>query len=611
MSKKIIAVLLTLTMLAGCGSVLAENTKYERVYVVTGADGTVKSLTDSVRLENADGLTEITDRSALKEIQNVSGEETFVQEGETLVWKADGKDIVYQGTSDKAPAVVPVVSLMLDGEEVTAEELKNRTGEAVLTVSYRMNEKTSLIAVSMMALPETGVTELKMENAKLVSEMGRQIVVGWAVPGADEALNLPKSFTVSFHADHADLEWMMTLCTAEPIDRICKGMDEKINVDLHQELEQLTKLLTALKNGTEIPEITGKCAETAVRISTLNNGLTQLDDGAQKLSEGAVQVSEGAAQLKTGLAALKENNGKLNEGARQIFGAVLDTANTQLAASGLAEAGIVIPTLTAENYAEVLDMAIKALDPETLKAAAYPQVEAVVRPKVMQKEAAIREGVTQAVQAKVLENVLEAAGVIMTAEQYEAAVKAEKIPADQAKQVNAAVEAQMKTEEVQAQIEKAVQEKIEELVKENTEKAMAEDKTVAAKLEKAAEARESLKALKDQLDQVNTFVTGLNTYTEGVAQAADGADQLAAGAAELSTGAANLQENGTAAMKAGILAAEKDAASALLPYAEKDFPDALRIFEETRDQAGNAGYDLRSDDMKTVTAYIIRTDLQK
>ena len=61
-------------------------------------------------------------------------------------------------------------------------------------------------------------------------------------------------------------------------------------------------------------------------------------------------------------------------------------------------------------------------------------------------------------------------------------------------------------------------------------------------------------------------------------------------------------------MKNTILDAEKTAAEKLLPYVEGDLTDALRIFEKTRDTAGQGGYDLRPEGMKTVTVYIIRTD---
>ena len=143
--------------------------------------------------------------------------------------------------------------------------------------------------------------------------------------------------------------------------------------------------------------------------------------------------------------------------------------------------------------------------------------------------------------------------------------------------------------------------------------------------------------MKAQLDQVNTFVTGLQAYTAGTAQAAAGASQLHSGLTQLNTGAASLSagastvstgastladgasqlstgagtlKDGMQTMKDTIMGAEKEAAEKLLPYVENELADALRIYEETRDSTRNSGYDLRPEDMKTVTVYVIRTDLQ-
>ena len=55
---------------------------------------------------------------------------------------------------------------------------------------------------------------------------------------------------------------------------------------------------------------------------------------------------------------------------------------------------------------------------------------------------------------------------------------------------------------------------------------------------------------------------------------------------------------------------EQAAAEKLLPYLEGTVPDAMRIWEKIAQNAGKDGYDLRPEGMKTVTAYIIRTDLQ-
>ena len=611
MSKKIIAMLTALVMILGCTGALAENTKHERVYVVAGADGSVKSITDSIRLENTDGLDELTDRTMLTDILNVGGNETFTLEGETLVWKANGKNVIYQGASAKAPAVVPVVTLTLDGEEISAADLKEKAGEAVLTVTYRTEGQAPALVLSALLLPEEGISDLKTENAAVLTEAERSVLVGWAVPNMDPSLQLPVSFSAVFHADHADLGWMMTFCSSDPLEAACRELDARIDgMDPEALLKDVTALLTALKDGADLPETEGMTKEIVGKINELNKGLKDLDASALQLAEGAQQVAEGSAALDTGLAALKGNNDTLNNGAEQLFAAILNTANDQIAASGLADAGITIPVLTAENYAEILDGVIAQLDPDTLKAAASAKIAEEVRKQVAAKEDQIRAGVLEAVKGKVLEAVLKAAGFEMTAEQYAAALKGGLVSKEQAAQVDTAVEAQMKSEAILAQTEAAVQEQIEKLVTENTEAYLAKDETITAKLAQAAAAREQLLALKEKLDQVNTFVTGLKDYTDGVAQASDGAATLSAGAMLVSAGASTLQETGTKVLKDSILTAEKSAAEKLLPLMEKDLAGALNAWKTTKDQLTDTGYDLKPEGMDEETVYIIRTDLK-
>ena len=611
MSKKIIAMLTALVMILGCTGALAENTKHERVYVVAGADGSVKSITDSIRLENTDGLDELTDRTMLTDILNVGGNETFTLEGETLVWKANGKNVIYQGASAKAPAVVPVVTLTLDGEEISAADLKEKTGEAVLTVTYRTEGQAPALVLSALLLPEEGISDLKTENAAVLTEAERSVLVGWAVPNMDPSLQLPVSFSAVFHADHADLGWMMTFCSSDPLEAACRELDARIDgMDPEALLKDVTALLTALKDGADLPETEGMTKEIVGKINELNKGLKDLDASALQLAEGAQQVAEGSAALDTGLAALKGNNDTLNNGAEQLFAAILNTANDQIAASGLADAGITIPVLTAENYAEILDGVIAQLDPDTLKAAASAKIAEEVRKQVAAKEDQIRAGVQEAVKGKVLEAVLKAAGFEMTAEQYAAALKGGLVSKEQAAQVDTAVEAQMKSEAILAQTEAAVQEQIEKLVTENTEAYLAKDETITAKLAQAAAAREQLLALKEKLDQVNTFVTGLKDYTDGVAQASDAAVTLSAGATLVSTGASTLQETGTKTLKDSILTAEKSAAVNLLPLVEKNLTGVLNAWKTTKDHLTDTGYDLKPEGMDEETVYIIRTDLK-
>ncbi len=481
MYRKITALLLAMVMLLCSASALAETTKHERVFAVTAADGTVQSLTDSIRLENGDGLQEIADRTLLTGVENMSGKETFTLEGENLTWQAKGNDITYRGTSDKPLPVTPVVTLRLDGEEVSAAALSEKAGRVEMTVTYTQPEAVPHLAASVLLLPSEGVSNLALTNAAQVSLSGQQAVVGWAVPGADAALGLPASFTVAFDADRVKLGWIMTVASADPIDTAYQEIAGRIGFDPRTEANEITAILTALLKGESLPETDGKLKTVTSKVNELNTGLVSLDEGAKKLSEGA-------AALDAGLTQISENSAALAGGADAIFDAILNTANDQIKSSGLGALGTAIPELTKENYKEVLDNLVSQL----------------------------------------------------------------KMP--------------------------------------------------AAFSDTAKDGMEKLEGLKEQLAQVETFVQGVHDYTGGV-------DRAAAGAKELAAGAAQLQDEGTHKLRTEILGAEKQAALVLLPLLEGKLNAAVRVFEETGAQVKSSGYDLRPEGMKTVTAYIIRTDL--
>ncbi len=87
--KRLISLLIACVMILCCAGASAETVKHERVYIVAAPDGSVRTLTDSVRLENRDALDVITDRTRLTDVQNVGGHETFTLDGETLTWQSN------------------------------------------------------------------------------------------------------------------------------------------------------------------------------------------------------------------------------------------------------------------------------------------------------------------------------------------------------------------------------------------------------------------------------------------------------------------------------------------------------------------------------------------
>lgn len=710
MKKRAFALITALCMTLTCFA-SAETVKHERVYAVTNADGDALTVIDNVRLENSDALAEIDDRTLLTALENVGGTEKFTQSGETVTWNAGGNSIIYQGTSDKALNVTPVVHMTLDGIEITAADVKNASGELVMTVSYRV--ESPFLAVTVMPLSDD-VTSVTVDNGAVLTDGAHSFLMGFGVPGADADLELPDSFTMTAHVDHADLNWMMTIATAQPVKVLTDALSDHAAA-AHTLVSDLTAGLNALAGGSEIPESNEDIHELLTALNTLF-------DGAAQLKDGSITLLDGVKTLKDGLDTLSSNSSALNDGAAQLFAAVLDTANTQLAAAGLDALSIEVPTLTASNYAAVLDDLIAQLDPavidktiedlakeqvreavmaqedkvreavtevvrgqvrdavvaqeetiraavtdvvkeqvrqavaaqeDTIRAAVTQAVQAQVQDAVQAQEDTIRAGVTQAVQAQVLEGVLAQAGLNMTAQQYQDAVAAGQVPDAQQKQISAAVDQMMASDDIKAKIEAAVTEQENQLVAQNMasddikakiESAVAEQEDklveenfasadVQAKLEAAvteqidklveenyasadvqntvaekkatiAAAVDSLKRLKEQLASVETFVNGLKAYTDGVAQAGNGASQLYDGANTLSDGMTELSD-GLAELKAKLTEEGLDLLSG-------DVQKALDLFDNLESQMANVpSFDLVADGMAHDMLLIIRTDLQK
>ena len=82
--------------------------KEETVYVKTDANGEEKTVIVSDWLKNFSGEAKIKDATDLTDVENVKGNETYKRgKKDSITWNANGKDIYYQGTSDKKSASYP------------------------------------------------------------------------------------------------------------------------------------------------------------------------------------------------------------------------------------------------------------------------------------------------------------------------------------------------------------------------------------------------------------------------------------------------------------------------------------------------------------------------
>lgn len=361
------------------------NVKDETVYVLAGADGSVRKIIVSDWIQNALGSDAINDVTQLTGIENVKGNESYTMGGNSsCVWNAKGNDIYYQGDLDQELPVAVTVSYMLDGQPIAPAELAGKSGKVTIRFDYT-NHQYELLEIdgkqekiyvpfamlTGLMLDNDVFTNVSVTNGKIMNDGDRTIVAGLAFPGLQESLgldrdtlDLPDYVEITANVERFELETTVTLAVNELFNDAASTMEDNDDLDglgeLDDKLDELTDAMDQLIDGSSrlydgLCTLLDSSKELVAGIDQLAAGAAQLKQGAEGLSAGAAQLQAGAAALDQGLDRLAGQNDALNGGAAQVFQSLLASANSQLAA-----AGVQAPELTMENYGQVLDGVIAA-----------------------------------------------------------------------------------------------------------------------------------------------------------------------------------------------------------------------------------------------------------
>ena len=471
------------------------------------------------------------------------------------VWDAQGNDIYYQGDIQKELPVGMSVSYTLDGKTISADELAGKSGKVTIRFDYdnrqyetvQINGTNQRIYVPFamltgMILDNDCFSNVQVSNGKLVNDGDRTVVAGLAFPGLQEnlalsrdQLSIPDYVEVTADVKNFSLGMTVTLACNDvfsQIDDVNFTTADGATASIGKLTDAMTQLLdgsSALYDG--LSTLLDKSKELATGVEELAAGAKAIRDGAGSVDEGTAALKAGLAELSTGLNTLSSNSEALNEGAEKVFTTLLSTAATQIR-----QAGLTVPDLTIDNYAQVLNELITSLDENAVYEKALQQVTAAVeenRPLITEKvTAAVRQQVeekvtavvrqqvevkvTEAVKQQVTATVTEAvkqqvtatvtdavkqqvtATVIQTAagmsvENYNAAVSAGMVPQEKQDAINAAIQAQMSSEAIQAKITENVtaqmsSDTVKAKITENIDAQMESD-TVKAKITENTDAQ--------------------------------------------------------------------------------------------------------------------------
>ncbi len=509
---------LALTLAAGCAMPAfaagkSSFSKSETVYAVMNGDGSIKSTTVSEHLYSASGLSGVTDKTTLTDIQNTESDAEFTQNGEELVWNTEDTDVYYKGNTDKALPIDVKVTYALDGQEAALEDLIGKSGHLTVTVNLKNNETDT---VNVNGKDRTIVTPLitavgvilggdasnvTAEHGMIESAAKSSVAAFVTLPGVKDSLSglLPDEVdsiedylqdTVTVEADVEDFtcpQVMVACATSTAALGTSNVFDLSSINDLTDGINQLNDAMSQLMDGA---------SQLVDGTSQLANGVLALLDGANTLNNGAAALDDGLGQLTNGLDTLSANNSALNAGAQQVADGVLASANKTLK-----EGGLIDEDMTWSDYEAVIDN-ILTMNDKTLAAGRRKIVRTVWEQAPSFKDSQL--DLALYLSATKTNHDLEAALKLM--QNYDPSMLCGLV--------------QLMTSEDAK----------------NTAKA--ELKYQVENSQDMADVR----ALKTSLSQIQFFVSSVNQYTAGVQTAADGAHSAKDGSAQLAAGTKTLYD---------------------------------------------------------------------
>lgn len=318
-------------------------TKEETVYVNAAADGSKTKVTVSDWLKNAGVENVLNDQSDLTGIVNVKGDEKFEQSNGAVTWNTNGKDIYYQGTTEKELPVGVKLTYYLDGKEMAPSELAGKSGKLKIRIDYTNNAKQTtkingkkeeiyspFVMVTGMILPEEKFSNVVIDNGKVISDGARSIVLGVGMPGMRESLGLdeeeassavedirlPESLEITADVTDFSMDSTFTVALSDLLDDLNLNDTDNLD-DVMSSLDELEDAALKLVSGSKelsngVDKLGSSYTEFDEGIGTLKEGIDALDMGASDLSDGIQQYTKGTDTLNAGIQKYMGKDGDLN-----------------------------------------------------------------------------------------------------------------------------------------------------------------------------------------------------------------------------------------------------------------------------------------------------------
>ncbi len=504
----------------------ASSLKEEVVYVKLNNDGSV----DKVYVVNSFQLDEdgdILDYGNYEYVKNLSGSETLRLESGRVTMGTKVDKLQYEGflMDPQLPWEISI-KYILDGNEISPDDLAGKTGYLDIVIETKRNPKgseeffDSYALQIAMTLKGDLTKNITAEDGTLATAGNDKQINFIVLPGKEASLQLSADVTkfempsvtiagvrlnMDFDFDDVDMSEIREL-----IDGIAE-LDDGV-IELLDGVFELKDGTRELKDGVgDLKEGTGEMVDGAIELTDgsdelvdgtrdfyegvieFSDGIDQLYDGIAELTDGMKQLNDGIAEIDDGIASASSGGNMLYQGFSQFFDeAIFPMVNSQLASIPTSGPAI---TITKNNYQAVIEEVVFGSAVQAARAQISNQVYA-----------GAREGVLLGILSEIGK----------TEAEYES------LPDDVKIGIDMAVQEQLDsiTPELEIQIDQILEQKMGEIIADV----------------KAVPQAKQLLGLIEMLKGYDQLLSGLSSYTGGISRLKRGVHQYRDGIGEYYSG---------------------------------------------------------------------------
>lgn len=312
-----------------------KNEKNEMVYIILDKTGKKQKVIVNDRIINKQCLDEIKDLTSLDNLKLIKGDATFTKDLNNVTWNANKEDIYYTGETDKEIPVNISIKYYLNENEVTYEQLQGKSGKVTIRFDYTCNQSEIVkinnedktiyvpyLIISGVAFNNAKTANITSQNGKVIDDDKNSFVVGCAIPGLKEDLeiedlNIPTYFEISMDAVDFNMDTTFSVATNQFMNGINSNdiKDEKQTTKVNTLCLMLAKE-ELLPTVNEVVKSLDEYNDYYKGVIDYTSGVDQMDqeikagnleNKLQELLDGSKELNDGTIKLNTVLQEFYEN----------------------------------------------------------------------------------------------------------------------------------------------------------------------------------------------------------------------------------------------------------------------------------------------------------------